>query len=235
MCSLYGDARWADVNARPGALNKIRKGAAVNITEPGYYSDVLLQWQNGLSGGDAQSAAKNSTGGNQSSYAGGISMTDQVSSMIELTRYAMDAMGLAADSRVTFTQRARYREQLQSEFDQGVSDGLKALGVADPDALQFTLQTNDDGTVSVAGDSRDKDIQNFFDNNPELLTKYRQIEALNGIDAARKALEIAPGELRKRIQIENMAAWWAGSGSANSSFGAYAGGLSLLDGVDLTV
>ena len=235
MCSWYGDARWADVNARTGDLNKIRKGDAVNITETGYYSDVLLQWQNGLSGGDAQSAAKNSTGGNQSSYAGGISMTDQVSSMIELTRYAMDAMGLAADSRVTFTQLARYREQLQSEFDQGVSDGLKALGVADPDALQFTLQTNDDGTVSVAGDSRDKDIQNFFDNNPELLTKYRQIEALNGIDAARKALEIAPGELRKRIQIENMAAWWAGSGSATSSFGAYAGGLSLLDGVDLTV
>ncbi|MDR2054772.1 MAG: hypothetical protein LBQ10_02755 [Desulfovibrio sp.] len=205
----------------------------MNISETSYYSDVL-QWQNGLFAGETTDTAKSSTGESQALYAGGLSMTEQVSSMVELTRYAMDAMGLAADSRVTFSQLAKYREQLQDEFNQGVSDGLKALGITDPDSLQFTLQSNDDGTVTVAGDSQDK-IQNFFDNNPELLKKYRQIEALNGIDAAREALQIAPGELRKRIQIESMASWWAGSGSAASSFGSYTGGLSLLDGVDLTV
>ncbi|MDR2745002.1 MAG: hypothetical protein LBB66_07420 [Desulfovibrio sp.] len=202
----------------------------MNISETSYYSDVLLQWQNGLSADESADTAKSSTSTTS------LSMTDQVSSMIELTRYAMDAMGLAADSRVTFSQLAKYREQLQDEFNQGVNDGLKALGIADLDSLQFTLQSNGDGTVSVAGDCQEKGkIQNFFDNNPELLKKYRQIEALNGIDAAREALQIAPGELRKRIQIESMASWWAGSGSATSSFGSYADGLSLLDGVDLTV
>ncbi|MDR3358778.1 MAG: hypothetical protein LBN96_08025 [Desulfovibrio sp.] len=208
----------------------------MDISATGSYSDVLLQWQNGLFADDAASTAKNSAGKNQAVYADGLSMTDQVSGMIELTRYAMDAMGLDADSRVTFSQLAKYREQMQSEFNQGVSDGLKALGIEDTDSLRFTLQISDDGSLSVAGDSPDKDkIQNFFDNNPELLKKYRQIEALNGIDAAREALRIAPGELRKRIQIESMAAWWTGSGSAAPTIGAYAGGLSLLDGVNLTV
>jgi hypothetical protein len=211
------------------------QGTAMNISETGYYSDILLQWQNGLLADGGANATKNSTGKSQDLYTGALSMTEQVSSMLELTRYAMDAMGLAADSRVTFSQIVKYREQLQSEFTQSVNDGLKALGIADPDSLKFTLQTNDDGTVSVAGESQDRDkIQNFFDNNPELLKKYRQIEALNGIDAARKALEIAPGELRKRIQIESMAAWWDSSGSSASSFGLYSDGLSLLDGIDIT-
>ncbi|MDR1658837.1 MAG: hypothetical protein LBR94_00660 [Desulfovibrio sp.] len=194
------------------------------------YSGVLLQWQSGLLADETTDTAKSSTSTTS------LSMIEQVSSMIELTEYVMDAMGLAADSRVTFTQLTKYREQLQDEFNQSVSDGLKALGIADPNSLQFTLQSNDDGTVTVAGDSQDKDtIQNFFDNNSELLQKYKQIEALNGIDAARESLQIAPGEMRKRIQIENMASWWDSLESSSSSFGVYSGGLSLLDGIDMTV
>lgn len=59
---------------------------------------------------------------------------------------------------------------------------------------------------------------------------------MSGIDDARKAMQIAPNEMRKRIQIESMAAWWAGSNDASSYFGNYANGnLSMLSGLNLNV
>ncbi|MDR2574480.1 MAG: hypothetical protein LBC94_09125 [Desulfovibrio sp.] len=205
----------------------------MNVSEISNYSDTLLQWQNGQAKNAATDTAKTSA---QNPYGNGISMMDQVAGMVDLTKYAMDAMGLTADSRVTFSQIFKYREQLQQEFNQSVNNGLKALGIADTYSLEFTLQTNDDGTVNVSGNGPDRDkIQNFFDNNPDLIKKYKQIEALNGIEEARKALAIPPGEMRKRIQIESMAAWWTESNAA-PSFGSYANnGISLLNGLDLTV
>jgi hypothetical protein len=207
------------------------------ISELDSSPEMLLQWQNGRISDNASGSAGNSQNSGLNLLTENTSMTVQVAGMVELTKYVMDAMGLAPDSRVTFSRLTEYREQLRDEFTRSVNDGLKALGVDNPDSLKFTLRVNDDGAVSVAADSPDKDkIQNFFDNSPELIKKYRQIEALNGIDAARKSLSIAPGEMRKRIQIEGMASWWSASDAANTTFGEYSGrGLSLLEGLDLTV
>lgn len=116
-----------------------------------------------------------------------------------------------------------------------LAKGLESLGVAAN--AKFSLQTNDDGSVSVISDSADKNsIQQFFDDNPGLIKKYRQIEALAGLDDARKAMQVSPSELRKRIQIESMASWWAGSGNASSYFGNYSNNnLSLMSGLNLSV
>lgn len=112
---------------------------------------------------------------------------------------------------------------------------MESLGI-DPNA-NFSLQVNPDGSVSIISDSPDRDkIQKFFDENPALIKKFLQIDALSGIDDARKAMQIAPNEMRKRIQIESMAAWWAGSNDASSYFGNYANGnLSMLSGLNLNV
>ena len=116
-----------------------------------------------------------------------------------------------------------------------LATGLDSLGI-DPN-INFSIQIGDDGSLTVVSDHPDRDkVQRFFDENPELVKKYRQIETLSGIDDARKAMQLAPSDMRKRIQIESMASWWADSGSASSYFGAYSGGnLSLLSGLNLSV
>lgn len=401
------------------------------------YRDVLFQWQGQQLKSTGSETAKSSAADSLSSLFGGTSMTNQLSSMVELTKYAMDAMGVTGNSRVTFSQITRYREQLQNEFSAAVKNGLAQTGIGDlskltfsldkdgklsaigadaqdrkaaqawldanpafgnelraalrdagvddattvefrlsasgkmsvvnsasdgiqaaldgaadltkdlraglddlgislreplefgfddegnlalrsdhaeaasinqwlkenpaladavkeelkkknvdssavslrlnseggvritvnnselndiqavldengdtgkrlatgldglgvdPD-INFSIQIGDDGSLTVVSDHPDRDkVQRFFDENPDIVKKYRQIETLSGIDDARKAMQLAPSEMRKRIQIESMASWWADSGSANSYFGAYSGGnLSLLSGLNLSV
>lgn len=123
----------------------------------------------------------------------------------------------------------------ENELGKKIKNGMEGLGV-DPNT-DFSLQINPDGSVSIISDSADRDkIQKFFDENPALVKKFLQIDALSGIDDARKAMQIAPNEMRKRIQIESMAAWWAGSNNASSYFGTYSNGnLSMLSGLNLNV
>ncbi|MBD5648065.1 MAG: hypothetical protein HDQ89_10840 [Desulfovibrio sp.] len=409
----------------------------MSISGIGNYRDVLFQWQGQQLKSTGSETAKSSAANSLSSLFSGSSMTNQISSMVELTKYAMDAMGVSSNSRVTFSQITRYREQLQSEFSQAVKAGLAETGISDlsglsfsldkdgkisaigsnaadrkaaqawldanpsfgkdlraslteagvdadsavefrlsssgrmsvvntaasglqsaldgkadltkdlragieklgvsletplefgfdaegnlavkgsPDAgasinqwlqdnpeladalkeelgkrnletsdvslrlgkegnlqvsvnngalskvqtaldqnsatgkklatgldslgvdpnISFSIQIGDDGSLTVVSDHPDRDkVQRFFDENPDLVKKYRQIETLSGIDDARKAMQLAPSDMRKRIQIESMASWWADSGSASSYFGAYSGGnLSLLSGLNLSV
>lgn len=397
------------------------------------YNNVLFQWQGQQLKGSTSSGSKSSSSSSLESLFGNTSMTSQLPSMVELTKYAMYAMGLGSDSRVTFNQITKYREQLQTEFSKSVKDGLANMGISDLAGLSFSLdkngaltavgdnasdrkaaqawldvtpalgkdlrkalteagidaedavdlrvsaagklgvinttsdniqaaldgkaslsadleklgvdvskdlsfqfddqgnlavsgdveqaeavnqwladnpeladavkaqlekrnvdtsaaslrlggegnvqvsvnnaelsdiqavldqqgavgkklrdgldglgvdpninfsiQVNDDGSVTIVSDHADRDkVQRFFDENPDLVKKYRQIETLSSIDDARKAMQIAPSDMRKRIQIESMSAWWANSGNANSYFGIYSGGnLSLLAGLNRNV
>lgn len=307
------------------------------------YTSALYQWQNqklstSTSGSSSSSSKSSSSKLNQ--LLSGKSMSTQLSSMVELTKYAMDAMGLDSNSRVTFSQITKYREKLNSEFNAAVKEGLEKLGVKDPSSVtftlaadgsltatsanatdqanvqawlkgnaaigkdlrtamtaagissstsvamtvdstgkltaasstdsaskaaiqavldnstlgktlntgmnslavssdaKFTLKTNADGSISVeSADAATKAaVQKFFDNNPTLVKKFGQIQALSGLDDARKSLQVSPSDLRKRIEVESMAAWWSGSGSANNSFGNFANGsLSMLSGLNLNV
>lgn len=123
----------------------------------------------------------------------------------------------------------------RNDIGKSINTGLSGLGV-NPNT-DFSIQTNDDGSVTIISASPERDkIQKFFDENPTLVKKYRQIEALSGIDDARKAMQLSPTEMRKRIQIESMASWWAGSGSASSYFGNMSGGnLSMMAGLNMNV
>lgn len=399
------------------------------------YRDAMYTWQAQQlkATGAAQSSSASSSAVN-ALLGGNVSMTSQVSSMVELTKYAMDQMGVSSDARVTFNQISKYREQLQSEFNEGVRKGIEASGIANVNALSFSIDKNgvlsaigdnaadrklaqswldanpafgqsilknlpaealtagdiaftitstghitasnrtqtaiqsalnqnaeiadkaraglaeagievayplefkfdDNGSLVATGENSealnawlagnaelaetvkkelakhnvdpsavtlrlgangavqtsvndaaineiqegldksqdtgakiiqalgnlgiDKNInfslqvdengaikvisdhpdaakmQKFFDENPDLVKKYRQIETLAGIDDARKAMQISPSAMRKRIQIESMAAWWAGSSDATSYFGGYSSdGLSLMSGLNLSV
>lgn len=314
-----------------------------------YTNSMYLYGVNALS--DSQNSNNNSTSGNLTSTrstisllaqnlsqnsSSGQSLTDQLSSLVKLTRYAMDAMGLDSNSRVTFSRLKEYCDKVEDEFSTGVKDGLanaKAdLGVttfsfnsygaltaqsATPlnaaltqlaidenqetvsalkNALQaygvdlsqglnfsidtngkmvvlndqgnvqsiidnsnitalnlagailaqsinpnidFTLKSNDDGSVTVnAADKKySKVLQAFFDENPAIVKNYQRSEALSGIEDARKFLALSPSDMRTRLQLESMAAWWDTSGSSsNNSFGTYIGGsFARINGVNLSV
>jgi len=68
------------------------------------YTSALYQWQNqklSTSTSDSSSASGSSSSSSSlSKLLSGNTMSNQLSSMVELTKYAMNAMGLKSDSRV---------------------------------------------------------------------------------------------------------------------------------------
>lgn len=201
------------------------------------YSNVMNQWQIQVAQSSLNSPGQAPISSSlTNTFGSSTSLNSQLASLIELTQYAMNAMGLSEDSRVTFSQISKYRLQLEEDFDNKVAEGLEKLGLS-PD-IEFAIQVNNDGSgVTIQSDHADRaKIQSFFDDNPELVKTYRQIEALAGIDDAREAMQISPSAIRKRLQIESMVAWWANSGNTNSYFGNYANNsFSLLSGLNLNV
>ena len=170
-------------------------------------------------------------------------LADAVKAQLEKRNVDTSAVSLrlGGEGNVQISVNNAELSDIQAVLDQQgavgkkLRDGLDGLGV-DPN-INFSIQVNDDGSVTIVSDHADRDkVQRFFDENPDLVKKYRQIETLSSIDDARKAMQIAPSDMRKRIQIESMSAWWADSGNANSYFGNYSGGnLSLLAGLNLNV
>lgn len=186
------------------------------------------------SGSNASSSSQSPSSASNPSSSGAL--TSQLSGLVSLTRYAMDAMGLSNDSKVTFTQLNKYREQQEDEFNTALKLELEKVDISSvPD---FTINVNDDGSVTINSQSHHREkLQKIFDENPELVKTYQKIEALSGIDKARESMQIAPNEMRKRIQIEAMSAWWAQTNSnAGTSFSSYSNGaLSLLQGINVSV
>lgn len=143
----------------------------------------------------------------------------------------------AAQISVNDTNIKELQAGMDKATDTGakIMEGLRSIGI--DKNINFAIQVNDDGSLTVISDHPDAaKMQRLFDENPDLVKKYRQIETLAGIDDARKAMQISPSAMRKRIQIESMAAWWAGSSSAASYFCNYANSsLSLLSGLNLSI
>ncbi len=143
------------------------------------------------------------------------------------------------------TLQATLKDSDLDEMQKALS-GLNALGKKmntafdslgiDPQ-ISFSIQIDADGSVKVQSEHPDRDkIQRLFDDDPALVKKFRMIETLSGIDDARKAMQISPSEMRKRLQVESMVSWWAGSGNASTYFGNYSdGGLSVMSGLNLSV
>ena len=79
------------------------------------------------------------------------SLTEQISGLVRLTRYAMDSMGLGSDSRVTFSRLKEYCEQVQEQFSTSVTEGLEA---ARADLGTATFSMNAKGEVAVHSTSQ---------------------------------------------------------------------------------
>lgn len=132
-------------------------------------------------------------------------------------------------------------QKLQQYFNENLSHGKNILekmnnsGI-DPD-INFQLTMDEDGNLVVISDHPDKDkVQKFFDEHPELAKKYEQIQALANLDSARKAMQISPSAMRKRIQVESLASWWDTSGNSTSSIGDFMGGdLAFYNGLNSRV
>lgn len=199
------------------------------------YTAYLYQWkQQQLQSTNTNGAGSSETTGSSSStstYSG----KSTVASLVELAQYAMDSMGVAKGSRVTFSQIQAYKSKIEQDFSDAVKKGLETAGVSKD--VAFRLSLDDDGKIQVASDDADKDkVQKFFDDNPDLAKKYEKIQALSNLDSARKAMSVNPGELRKRIEIESMASWWESSGNSTSTIGLFSGGnMSTLAGLKATV
>lgn len=151
------------------------------------------------------------------------------------------SLRLGAEGPLQVTVNDAALKEIQTGMDSLTSygsqivQGLQNLGI--DKNISFVLKVNDDGSVSVISDHPDAvKMQKLLDENPDLIKKYLQIETLAGIDDARKAMQISPSAMRKRVQIESMAAWWAGSSNTSSYFGNYNNDtLSILAGVNRSI
>jgi len=157
-----------------------------------------------------------------------------VNTVVELTRAVMEKMGVGKNDRVSFRQINAYREQREQEYAERLRKDFTLMGI-DPD-ISFQLKENDKGGLTVSCTHPDKDkIQKYFDDNPELVKQYREIQTLANLESARQRMEIQPAELKKRLQIENMSAWWNAEGGSAAIMSLSAGGTSWFSGVNATV
>ena len=162
------------------------------------------------------------------------SATQTVNAVVELTRAVMEKMGVGENDRVSFGQINVYREQLEQEYADQLRQDFELLGV-DP-KITFQLKENNQGGLTVSSSSPDKDkVQQYFDDHPEMTEKYEEIQTLANLEAARNQMNINPAELKKRLQIENMSAWWSAEDGANSIMDVTADGTSWFSGIDAIV
>ena len=177
-----------------------------------------------------KSAAADTSKTNAATY----SAMQTVSAVVELTRALMEKMGVGKDDKVSFRQINAYREQMEQEFAEQLRKDFELLGV--DQKIVFQLKENDAGGLTVSSDHPDKDkVQKYFDDHPELVKQYKEIQALANLEAARTQMDIKPAELKKRLQIENMSAWWNAEGGGGSIMDVSSAGTSWFSGIDATV
>lgn len=136
-----------------------------------YAGSSSYQWQAAQNAGSSSGSRTQNELSGLTSY---TSMASQVSGMVELVQYAMKAMGLSDDSRVTFSQITKYQQQIEKEFDSSLKEALEATSLSDVAGLTFTLST--DGKLTAAGSTEEdtKKAQSFLDEHPELAEKLVQ-------------------------------------------------------------
>ena len=135
-----------------------------SINGLGAYSPYMqYNWQSASSSssslGNAQTALTSMSG---------QGMLGQISSMVELTRYAMEQMGLDDNDRVTFSQISKYRNELSQSFDTELRSALSAAGIQNMNGLTFTLSPS--GSITVQSDNASDKLaaQAYIDAHPEL-------------------------------------------------------------------
>lgn len=120
-----------------------------------------------------------------------------------------------ASGKLTFSMVEDYRKDLEEEFSSKVRADLTKLGV-DED-VEFRVVTNDKtGGVSVITDSEDKaKIEKYFKDNPDMVKKFQKIQTLSNLEKARKAEGYSAQDVKTRLQMEAMSAWWSEDGASS--------------------
>jgi hypothetical protein len=123
---------------------------------------------------------------------------------------------------------------MEQDFAEKLRKDFELLGV-DPQIV-FQLKENEKGGLTVGSDHADRDkVQKYFDDNPKMVKEYKEIQALANLEAARKNMDINPVELKKRLQIENMSAWWGTESNGGSIMNVSSAGTSWFSGVNAVV
>lgn len=187
-------------------------------------------------GVEADEAAKKAAEERKKSSSGSSYPSSQtLSDLAAIAASAMESMGISKNGNVTFGQITAYKDKLEKEYGDKLKKDLEALGV-DKD-IKFQLKLDKDGRMEVISDHPDKDkVQKYFNDNPDMVKKYKEIQSLADLDSARKAMQVDPTEMRKRIQVESMAAWWDQGGNGGSSIGDFTGGdMAFYKGINTKV
>ncbi len=127
---------------------------------------------------------------------------------------------------------ALYDFLVENSVGDTIKNALASVGI-DPN-IDFRL-TVEDGKVVVNSSHPDAvKVQALIDANEELTKDYLQVDALAGLEGARKSMQVDPSTMRTRIQMESMVAWWANTGTSN--IGSFSSGdLSSFTGVNSVV
>lgn len=134
-----------------------------SISGLGAYSSYnQYNWQS-VSSSSALSTAQTALGSMS-----GSGMLGQISSMIELTRYAMEQMGISENGNVTFSQISKYRNELSQSFDTSLRSALSAVGVQNMSGLTFSLSSSGKITVQSSNAADQQTVQAYLDAHPEL-------------------------------------------------------------------
>ena len=157
--------------------------------------------------GTTASAYQNKTPGSAAYSSTG----DMVSTLSAAIRQAMTTFGLGKNDRMTFASLNEARVMMEESFTAKVKDDLKELGV--DENIKFRLVTNRQGGVDVISTHADAEkIENYFRNNPDMVKKFQEIQALSNAEEARKASGADIKAIRDRLQVESLVAWFADTG-----------------------
>ncbi len=117
----------------------------------------------------------------------------------------------------------------EKSIGENIKDSLENMGIDENIDFRLTIV---DGEIVVNSSHPDADkVQALLDSDEDLTKLYLQIDALAGLEGARKSMQIDPAAMRSRIQMESMAIWWDQTGT--SSIGAFSSGnLSSFTGVN---
>lgn len=183
----------------------------------------------------AAAAAAAAGKGANTSQLGSYPNSSTLQDLAGIAGAAMEAMGIGKNGRVSFGQITAYKEKLEKEYGEKMEADLAKLGV-DP-TIKFQLKLSADGKMEVISDHADKaKVQKYFDDNPEMVKKYKEIQGLADLEAARKSMQVNPTDMRKRIQVEAMATWWDQAGGSTNSIADFTGGdMSFYKGINKKV
>lgn len=130
----------------------------------GAYSPYMqYTWQSASSSSSSLANAQTSA-----TSMSGSGMAGQISSMVALTRYAMEKMGISEDGNVTFSQISKYRNELSQSFDTALRAAMSSVGIQNMSGLTFTISATGDISVRSDNPSDRQAAQSYIDAHPEL-------------------------------------------------------------------